>query len=104
MVVSNRTQDSWALLPEQQGRPLIITLVPYGTRLPNAGGKWDDRVFSSPGFVVSNCVVGTIAKQPTVSVAMPAIPSPRQKYAFNQIFMPAILSGHSIHAAPSRRG
>src|SRR3569832_1725139 len=87
MSVSSRTADSWALLSDAQGRPVVNTLLPFGTPLPKEGRKWAAKVLSEKKPVVSDYFIGTLVQKPTISVDVPVFSATGANYILSQRFL-----------------
>jgi signal transduction histidine kinase/CheY-like chemotaxis protein len=84
--VSNEIPDSRIVLSDYQGRQLVNTGVPYGTRLPTIGGEWAAPAFDSQKTTVSNYFVGPLTGKPTVAVNVPVPSEKGKRYVLSQRF------------------
>jgi signal transduction histidine kinase len=77
---------SWTVMASAEGRPLMNTLVPWGTPLPKVTGRWAGQVIAAQRTRVSGYFVGTVAQRPTIAVDMP-VPDLRGRPAvLSQVF------------------
>lgn len=80
------TPWAWTLLSNVDGQPLMNTLVPYGTALPDAGGAWAAKVIAARRTRVSGYFVGALARRPTISVDLPVPAAGGGPAVLSQVF------------------
>jgi signal transduction histidine kinase len=77
---------TWTLLIDYDGRPLLNTIVPYGTRLPGHVGPWVAAAWDGRQPHVSGYFIGALSRKPTVSVDVPAPRTAAGRWVLSQVF------------------
>jgi signal transduction histidine kinase len=84
--MNRATPWSWTLLMHASARPLLNTLVPWGSPLPDYKAKWVGEVYAAQKTRVSGYFIGTLARRPTISVDVPVPRALGEPYVVSQIF------------------
>jgi signal transduction histidine kinase len=84
--MNRATPWSWTLLMDYSGKPMLNTLVPWGTPLPEHAAKWVGDIYDAQKTRVSGYFIGTLAQRPTIAVDVPVPRIFGERYVVSQIF------------------
>ncbi len=84
---ATESQGSWIVLFDRAGQQLINTYAPFGTDLPRRGHPERGlEIMRMQKLDVSNLVVGSLARQPLISVESPVPLDQGRRYVIAQVF------------------
>ena len=77
---------TWTLVAAYDGTPLLNTLVPWGTPLPEYRARWVGDLYDAQRLRVSGYFVGLITHRGAISVDLPVPRAYGKRYVASQIF------------------